>query len=562
MKRFQRLIQLLSFGIFSLLLVWAAYPETREAPVDAFLRIDPIIALTTLIASREFQTGFIWAAIVLISGLFIGRAFCGYVCPMGTTIDLFQSLIYPKSKLRATRAGYEANRGRRSLKYYVLAVVVCAAIGGVSLAFLVAPISLATRFWGLVIYPVTLWIADLGLDLATPLHQYVPDLAYIQISRRVFATNMFIAGFIVFISALAIKGPRFWCSYLCPAGAMIALFSKNPLVYRSVNSSCTECGKCVRNCPMAAIRENPHSTAHRECLLCLRCKELCPENAISFYSHNETLKPEPATLDLTRRAMLLSAVSGLGVASLVGTGWNEPRLLGQERAVTPADLIRPPGAMPEPEFLKLCVRCGLCMKACATNTLQPIWFKAGVEGLFSPSLVPRLAACAVNCAVCGSVCPTGAIRKLPIEEKIQAKIGTAWIDRQNCLVWNRDKKCLVCGEVCPYHAISFQPASGRRNGVPVVHPNRCCGCGWCENKCPVEGAGAIKVSVVGELRLASGSYIEKAKEYGLEFKIADKKFDKLAPDTFESSGIDEGGGIQEKNSSPKQEQLPAGILDE
>ena len=179
------------------------------------------------------------------------------------------------------------------------------------------------------------------------------------------------------------------------------------------------------------------------------------------------------------------------------------------------------------------------MKACATNTLQPIWFKAGVEGLFSPSLVPRLAACAVNCAICGSVCPTGAIRKLPVEEKIQAKIGTAWIDRQNCLVWNRDKKCLVCGEVCPYHAISFQPASGRRNGVPIVHANRCCGCGWCENKCPVEGAGAIRVSVVGEIRLSSGSYIEKAKEYGLEFKVADKKFDKLAPDTFESTGIDE-----------------------
>jgi ferredoxin len=95
-----------------------------------------------------------------------------------------------------------------------------------------------------------------------------------------------------------------------------------------------------------------------------------------------------------------------------------------------------------------------------------------------------------------------------------------------------------------------------------VHANRCCGCGWCENKCPVEGAGAIRVSVVGEVRLAAGSYIEKAKEYGLEFKIADKKFDKLAPDTFESSGIDEGGGTQEKNSSPKQEQLPAGILDE
>ncbi len=562
MIRFQRLIQFLSFGIFSFLLIWAAYPETGNAPLDVFLRLDPVIALMTLIASREFQAWFLLSVIVVTSGLLVGRAFCGYVCPMGSTIDLLQRLIYPKPKLKSSRVGYDSNPVHRSLKYYILVVVVSAAIGGVSLAFLFAPIALATRFWGLVVYPMLLWIADVGLDLATPIYRYFPDLAYIQIQRRVFATNFFIAGFIVFISALAIKGPRFWCSYLCPAGAIFAIFSKTPVIRRSVNSSCTECGKCVRNCPMAAIRENPHVTAHRECLVCLRCKEICPEKAISFYRGNDFIDSEPVKPDLTRRALMLSAASGLSIACLVRTGWNQPRLLGQERAVSPADLIRPPGAMPEPEFLKLCVRCGLCMKACATNTLQPVWFKAGVEGLFSPSLVPRLAACAVNCAVCGSVCPTGAIRKLPIDEKIQAKIGTAWIDRQNCLVWNQDKKCLVCGEVCPYHAISFQPAEGRRNGVPVVHANRCAGCGWCENKCPVEGAGAIKTSVVGEVRLASGSYIEKAKEYGLDFKVVDKKFDKLAPDTFESPGIDEEGGDYDGNPTAKPGKLPAGILEE
>ncbi len=562
MKHFQRFIQLLSFATFSFLLLWAAYPETGHAPFSAFLQVDPIIALTTLIASREFQIGFLLAAAVVLSGLLVGRAFCGYVCPMGATIDLMQRVIYPKRKIKSSPKGYDVNQRIRPFKYYVLIVVVGAALGGISLAFLVSPISLVTRFWGLVVYPAALWIADSGLDLLAPIFRYFPDLAYIQIPRRVFATNFFVAGFVVFISALAIKAPRFWCSYICPAGALVAIFSKKPLIRRNVDSSCNQCGKCVRNCPMAAIREDPHSTAHRECLLCLHCKEICPQNAISFYKANKATGVAQVKPDLTRRAMVLSAVSGLGVASLVRTGWNEPRLLGQERAVVPADLIRPPGAMPEPDFLKLCVRCGLCMKACATNTLQPIWFKAGVEGLFSPSLTPRLAACAVNCAICGSVCPTGAIRKLPVEEKIQAKIGTAWIDRQNCLVWNRDKKCLVCGEVCPYRAISFQPVEGRKNGVPVVHANRCCGCGWCENKCPVEGAAAIKVTVVGEVRLATESYIAKAKEYGLEFKVVDRKFDKLAPDTFESSGIDDGSGNQDNVQAPVKEKLPSGILDE
>jgi polyferredoxin len=96
MIRFQRIIQILSFGAFSFLLAWAAYPETLELPLDIFLKLDPIIALTTLLASREFQTGFLISAFVVSSGLLIGRAFCGYICPMGAIIDVLQRVIYPR----------------------------------------------------------------------------------------------------------------------------------------------------------------------------------------------------------------------------------------------------------------------------------------------------------------------------------------------------------------------------------------------------------------------------------------------------------------------------------
>jgi MauM/NapG family ferredoxin protein len=198
-----------------------------------------------------------------------------------------------------------------------------------------------------------------------------------------------------------------------------------------------------------------------------------------------------------------------------------------------ADLIRPPGALPEADFLTRCIRCGECMKACPTNTLQPVWFKAGLEGLFSPVMIPRLAACAVQCNVCGKVCPTGAIRDLLLVEKNHAKVGTAWIVRQNCLVWEQDKKCLICDEVCPYNALSFQAVPGLRNAAPFVLENRCIGCGWCENKCPVEGASAIRVNILGEVRLAKGSYVEKAREYGFVFKGKDNSADRLAPGTFD-----------------------------
>jgi NAD-dependent dihydropyrimidine dehydrogenase PreA subunit len=199
------------------------------------------------------------------------------------------------------------------------------------------------------------------------------------------------------------------------------------------------------------------------------------------------------------------------------------------------------------------------MKTCPTNTLQPTWLKAGLDGLFSPVITPRLAACATNCNACGKVCPTAAIRDLPLIEKQHAKVGTAWIMRQTCLVWEQDKKCLVCDEACPYDAIVFQPVPGLINAAPVVVENRCLGCGWCETRCPVEGASAIRVNVIGEIRLASGSYVEKAREYGLVFKVKDKAEDKLAPGTFEDLESPSEEVPRVPSPEPGQEELPPGF---
>jgi len=63
--------------------------------------------------------------------------------------------------------------------------------------------------------------------------------------------------------------------------------------------------------------------------------------------------------------------------------------------------------------------------------------------------------------------------------------------------------------------------------------NRCTGCGWCETKCPVEGASAIRVNIIGEIRLAKGSYVEKAREYGFLFKAKEHSADRLAPGAFD-----------------------------
>lgn len=529
--RFQRVAQGVSFGIFAALLLLAAYPFVEGLQVDFFLRMDPVLGVGTLIAAKAFLFFLIPALVVLSLTVVAGRLFCGFVCPMGTTVDLMDSCLRPNLKAAVRPGSYEATSRFRGWKYLFLISILVAAVAGTSLVHLGSPLSLVTRFFGLVVYPILLLVADQGIHWSAPLAKVYHDLQYVQFPGKVFATNTFVALIFVSIGLLAFVHPRFWCRNLCPAGALMGFFARKPLLRRTVNESCTGCGKCSRACPMGAISEDPLHTVFSECIMCQRCREVCPVSAVGFGTapslQGAAIEPDP-----TRRGLLFSAASGLLAAGLFRTNIHQPSVGSADTVLVAGDLIRPPGALPEPEFLSRCVRCGECMKACATNTLQPIWLKAGLEGIFSPVLVTRLAGCAITCNVCGRVCPTGAIRDLPLIEKQHAKVGTAWINRSNCLVWEQDRKCLVCDEVCLYNAVSFKPVTGLKNAAPFVEENRCTGCGWCESKCPVQGESAIRVNILGEVRLATGSYVEKAKEYGFVFKSRDNSRDKLAPETF------------------------------
>lgn len=160
-------------------------------------------------------------------------------------------------------------------------------------------------------------------------------------------------------------------------------------------------------------------------------------------------------------------------------------------------LIRPPAALEEEEFLGRCIRCGNCMNVCVTNGLQPAAFQAGLDGLWTPRLVPEIGHCDYNCNRCGNVCPTAAIRRLPLDEKRRVKLGLAEIDKTVCVAWAHNQHCLICMNVCPVSgkAIEAVSASG---GVlkPRVKEDACIGCGACQNKCPARPVRAIKVRPV------------------------------------------------------------------
>ncbi|MEW6351848.1 MAG: 4Fe-4S binding protein [Thermodesulfobacteriota bacterium] len=560
--RIQRVCQGVSLGVFLGLLTLATYPLVEGLPVDLLLRMDPVVALGTVVAERAWVLAFLPALIVLLVSAVAGRVFCGHVCPMGTTLDILQSQVPRKEKPSAKNNAFPATAAYRSLKYLLLAVIVGAAVLGVSLVHVGSPISLVTRFYGIAVYPLLLMAGDWGLFQASPIFSGLGlhGLALTELTQKVFSTNLLVSALFVGIALLAWVQPRFWCRNLCPAGGLMALLSRMPLIRRTVDDSCTRCGRCAKACPTGAIEDDPHRTAHQECIVCLKCEELCPESAISFSRPRSEIGTPVGKIDLTRRSVMFAAGSGIVTGGLLRTSLLQPRPLGKEPMLRSEDLVRAPGSVPEPLFLSRCIRCGECMKACPTNTLQPTWLKAGLEGIFSPVMVPRLAACAVNCNVCGKVCPTGAIRDVGLVEKRHAKVGTAWIVHQNCLAWEQDKKCLVCDEVCPYDAVEFRPVPGKRNGVPFVLAHKCVGCGWCECKCPVTGAAAIRVNIIGEIRIETGSYVEKAKEYGMIFQVRDKPKEQLAPETFDFHGATPEPPPQSPAPQPKKPEVPPGFI--
>lgn len=193
------------------------------------------------------------------------------------------------------------------------------------------------------------------------------------------------------------------------------------------------------------------------------------------------------------------------------------------------------------------------MASCPNNALQPIWFEAGNEGLFSPSLVPKRGACSPDCNNCGTVCPTGAVRRLEITERRWAKAGTARVMRERCLAWEHQKRCMVCDEVCPYSAVKFRDEPGNPVPVPEVLEDRCAGCGFCEYHCPVQNQSAIIVTPMGALRLNKGSFMEQGKSQGLNISLAHKGKKEQAGGTgypYESSQGPEGDAPGFESDAP------------
>jgi polyferredoxin/formate hydrogenlyase subunit 6/NADH:ubiquinone oxidoreductase subunit I len=494
LRRVRRIVQVFCLAAF-VYLAFAALVPLPAFPVDLFFRIDPLAQLSASIGARAISPYALWALPVLALSILLGRAFCGWVCPLGTTLDAFR---FDDRRHRRERA-----RLRPLNELLLLAVLVGSALGFLALAIL-DPITLLMRASSTAILP-GLNLAITGLLRALYDTGLAPDLAaeadalvhpaILPTQQQTYRLGALLFGLLASVVALDLVTPRFWCRYLCPLGALLGLLGRFTPLRKVVGPGCSRCAQCLAQCKMAAISPKTLLADPSECVQCFDCRDVCPERAIGLSLGVPSPKYSPS-----RRRFLVG--TSVGVVAVLATRV-DATAVGQD-----GYLIRPPGAVAD--FLARCVRCSQCIKVCPTSGLQPAGFESGLEGLFSPLLVPRLGYCDWNCTSCGQVCPTGAIQPLELTAKRQTVIGQAYVDQNRCIPWADQKDCIVCQEMCPAtpKAVVLDEArvpdgqgGTRLLKRPRVERERCVGCGICESRCPVPRQAAIRVYSKDDPRL-------------------------------------------------------------
>jgi polyferredoxin len=501
-----------------------------RAPVRFFFELDPLVALVNALAGHALYRGLLWSLVILIPTLFLGRFFCGWICPMGTLQHFAGSL---PSEAKRGKQRIDSNRYKRwqTGKYVVLiAGLVAACFGSAAIGWL-DPFSLLVRSFGLSLLPA---FNAAARALLSPLeHSRIAAVkatgkslhAFLQFTVLDFRQAHFAQGLILGILFFAILATgfritRLWCRGLCPLGALLGAVSRWSILGLHKNpAACDRCNRCLLNCqggddPIGGV---PWRKA--ECLMCMNCVGACPQDGLEFRFFRK--EKEVTSPDLSRRKTITGIAAGVALVPLMraNTGQGKSR---HER------LLRPPGALDEPDFLSRCIRCGECMKVCPNNALHPTLDEAGLEGLWTPTLVPRIGYCEPSCVLCSEACPTGAIWQITPQEKgwvvgvgasaaasQPVRLGTAFYDRGRCLPWALATDCIVCEEWCPVSpkAIYVQEAevvdsAGKTRTVkqPRVDPSRCVGCGACEYACPLQEHPAVYVTSIGESR-SPGSQI-------------------------------------------------------
>src|SRR5512133_2452007 len=247
-----RISQLIFLALFIILFLLTEYRGSDRigAAVNAFFRADPLATVTTMLATRTYLPLLLPGLLTLFAALFLGRFFCGWLCPLGTVLDLVTGRITKKGPLPWFRG---------SVKYWLLLPLLGASFFRLNLAGLLDPIAILLRAMTFFFHPLLgdavrgSWrelyvVMGEQRDLLAPGYRLVSGylLPYREALYPLAFTS---AGIFLLIIFLERYGERSWCRHLCPLGTLLGIAARFSPLLRTPAAPCSACNRCVAVCP-------------------------------------------------------------------------------------------------------------------------------------------------------------------------------------------------------------------------------------------------------------------------------------------------------------------------
>jgi len=148
--------------------------------------------------------------------------------------------------------------------------------------------------------------------------------------------------------------------------------------------------------------------------------------------------------------------------------------------------LRPPGALPEAEFLARCTRCDACVAACPKWAVRKAGAELGPRMAGTPIILPDEQPCWLcKDMPCIPACEPGALA--PLASPADARMGTIAIRMDACYA-AQGSICETCAERCPVRPEAIRVAFGQ---APELSLERCTGCGVCAWLCPARAIDVV-----------------------------------------------------------------------